>query len=280
MDILVNVINQKLTVAINNKTIVEGTQEFVRFVFNLSDDWDGLHPFAQFIQDGNAYNSYLNDDNAVYLPSEIKAGTCNMLLFGSAGEVKGTTNYVTLKIDESLLVSDASSTDITQSLYDQMIAYVDNYTSTMTAAITTLSNNIGTLGNLTTDAKSTVVAAINEVDSHADTANTNIGTMGNLTTDAQDTLVNAINEVDEHADTANTNIGTISSLTTDAKTNLVSAINEVDNHADTANTSIGTLASLKTTAKTNLVSAINENFDTIDAMGNIVGLSYTVVSTW
>lgn len=50
MDILVNVANQKLKIATNLKSLVAGTQEFVRFVFNLTGDWDDLLTFAQFRQ--------------------------------------------------------------------------------------------------------------------------------------------------------------------------------------------------------------------------------------
>lgn len=70
-----------------------------------------------------------------------------------------------------------------------------------------LDEQIGTLSNLTTTAKGSAVAAINEVDSHADTAQNTadnnaaaIGTLSSLTTDAKGSLVEAINEVDSHAD--------------------------------------------------------------------------------
>ena len=78
MDILVNVANQKLKIATNLKSLVAGTQEFVRFVFNTSGDWDGLATFAQFRQNGVAYNQYLDDDKAAFLPSEIGVGTCTV----------------------------------------------------------------------------------------------------------------------------------------------------------------------------------------------------------
>ncbi|MBO7696940.1 MAG: methyl-accepting chemotaxis protein [Methanobrevibacter sp.] len=122
----------------------------------------------------------------------------------------------------------------------------------------TNTSSIGTLSNLTTEVKTNLVSAINEVDSHADTNANNIGTLTSLTTDAKTNLVSAINEVDSHTDTNTSNIGTISSLTTDVKTTLVGAINEVDSHTDTNTNNIGTLTSLTTTDKTNLVSAINE----------------------
>ena len=57
-----------------------------------------------------------------------------------------------------------------------------------------LAGNGENLATLTTDNKASLVLAINEVDSHTDTANTNIGTLSSLTTTAKDNLVNAINE--------------------------------------------------------------------------------------
>ena len=129
MDILVNVVNQKLKITTNLKNLVSGTQEFVRFVFNLSSDWDGLTTFAQFIQDGTAYNQLLDSDKSAYLPSDIKDGTVTMMLYGSGGNVIATTNYLTLKIDKNILIQNAQSTEITQSLYQQLVNAVTSYTT-------------------------------------------------------------------------------------------------------------------------------------------------------
>lgn len=60
-----------------------------------------------------------------------------------------------------------------------------------------------------------------------------IGDMTTLTTDEKTTLVGAINEVDAHADANKAEIGDLSGLTTDEKATLVGAINEVDSHANT-----------------------------------------------
>jgi len=98
--------------------------------------------------------------------------------------------------------------------------------------ITTLQGAVGTLTNLTTDAKTSLVAAINEVDSHANSANNNAGTLSNLTTDAKNNLVAAINEVDGHADSAATAIGDMTDLETTA-TDLVGAANELKDKLDT-----------------------------------------------
>lgn len=63
--------------------------------------------------------------------------------------------------------------------------------------ITLINTQIGTLGNLTTTDKSSVVNAINEVKGNTTTNATNIGTLSNLETSNKTTVVNAINEVVE-----------------------------------------------------------------------------------
>lgn len=125
MSINVNVVNQKMHIASHLDEIVAGSQNFVKFRFNLSDDWDGLVVFAQFKQNGVAYNQFLDEENIVCLPPEIQAGTCTMMLYGSYDTIIGTTNYLTLKITDNILVSDASSTDISESLYNQLVTMVD-----------------------------------------------------------------------------------------------------------------------------------------------------------
>lgn len=121
MTILVRVVNQKLKTTSNLKSLVSGSQEFVRFKFSLDSEWDDLIVFAQFIQDGTAYNQYLDENNCVYLPSEIVAGTFDLLIYGTGGDVIATTNYLTYTVDENALIADAQSTDITLSLYQQLI---------------------------------------------------------------------------------------------------------------------------------------------------------------
>ena len=121
MEIFVNVTNQKLSITSSFCNVVSGSQEFVKFKFILGQEWNGLLTFAQFTQNGHAYNSYLDANNCAYLPSEIQGGTCTLMLYGADGTVKATTNYLTLKVENSALISDASSTDISQSLYDQLV---------------------------------------------------------------------------------------------------------------------------------------------------------------
>lgn len=95
-----------------------------------------------------------------------------------------------------------------------------------------------------------------------------IGEMNTLKTNAKDTLVKAINEVFDEIASTNATIGDLSTLTTDEKTTIVGAINEVDNHADTAqqtadnatelaNTGISKAEQAQTTAN-NAVATANE----------------------
>ena len=111
----------------------------------------------------------------------------------------------------------------------------------------------GALTSLTTSAKGTLVAAINEHD-------TEIGTLTSLTTSAKNNLVAAINEHD-------TELGNVGSLTTTAK-NVAGAINEHD-------TEIGDLTKLNTTNKTSLVNAVNEALQAVEVGGT--GSVVTVV---
>lgn len=74
-----------------------------------------------------------------------------------------------------------------------------------------------------------------------------IGEMNTLKTDAKDTLVKAINEVFDEIATTNATIGDLSALTTDEKTTIVGAINEVDEHANTAQQTADTATELANT---------------------------------
>lgn len=88
-------------------------------------------------------------------------------------------------------------------------------------------NPVGAISSLTTTVKSSIVNAINSLDS-------DVGTRTSLNTTADQDLVVAINEVFGH-------VGTIASLNTTANANLVVAINEVSNRAINVKDSDGTL---------------------------------------
>lgn len=103
----------------------------------------------------------------------------------------------------------------------------------------TNATSIGTLSSLTTEAKSTLVGAINEVDAHADTNASNIST--NTTNIASNT----------------SHIGTMTNLDTTEKSNLVGAVNElkvnIDNFNLTSYTTMTNLSGTNCTIGTNEV---------------------------
>lgn len=121
MDILINVAGQNLRTTTNNRRLVAGTREYIRFVFALSEDWSGLIIFAQFTQNGKSYNKYLNEDCSVTLPQEITDGEFELALQGNLDKVTAKSFPLIFEVERDPITSDASSTEITLSLYDQML---------------------------------------------------------------------------------------------------------------------------------------------------------------
>lgn len=140
MDISVTVEGQNMTTSYSQMSLALHSQQFVRFAFTLSSEWDNLTVFAQFIQDGVAYNQYLDSDNCAYLPSEIVKGYCYLMLYGTGSSVIGTTNSLLLTVHENHYIEDAQSTVISESLYQQL---VDRVASAMTS-FETLTRNVAT----------------------------------------------------------------------------------------------------------------------------------------
>ena len=107
MDIQVDVVNQKLKIVTNLKDLVAGTENFIRFVFDLSDEWDDMSSFVQFVQNGIPYNVSLDAHNCAFLPKEIEPGKCTMVLAGNSENKMAVTNYLTLTIDSNILITEA-----------------------------------------------------------------------------------------------------------------------------------------------------------------------------
>ena len=107
--------------------------------------------------------------------------------------------------------------------------------ATVNAPLGTIDAAIGNLATLTTTAKTSAVAALNEIDANADAAAAAVGTLASLTTTAKSSAVAAINELDGE-------IGSLASLSTTEKGSLVGAINEVaGGSVDLSNLPLGNL---------------------------------------
>jgi hypothetical protein len=96
------------------------------------------------------------------------------------------------------------------------LLYLDTQSRTLVGSINELRNDYigGDLGLLNTTDRTSLIDAINELDS-------DVGNKTSLTTSAKTNLVAAVNELDA-------DIGNKSLLTTANKTNLVAAVNEID----------------------------------------------------
>nr|DAN13720.1 MAG TPA: hypothetical protein [Caudoviricetes sp.] len=118
---------------------------------------------------------------------------------------------------------------------------------------------IGEMNTLKTNAKDTLVKAINEVFDEIASTNATIGDLSNLTTDEKTTIVGAINEVDEHADTAQ-------QTADNAKELANTGISKAEQAQATANGAVATANEAKTTAQTaetNANSAVDKANDAV-----------------
>ena len=134
----------------------------------------------------------------------------NIQYFGSTNK---TTHY-----DLSQYVASDKPTYLVD--YNQDMAKIDAGIYGAMSKATVNEANIGTMQDLTTSAKSSLVLAINEINTQLGTNTTNIG-------------INTSNIA-----TLGTNQGDLVNLMTVAKNNLVSAINELKGVNDTQNTEI------------------------------------------
>lgn len=122
---------------------------------------------------------------------------------------------------------------------------------------------IGEMNTLKTNAKDTLVKAINEVFDEIAATNATIGNLSTLTTDEKTTIVGAINEVDAHADTAQQTAET-------AQTTADNATTLANNAVATANGAVATANEAKTTAQTAETNA-NSAVDTANAANATAG---------
>lgn len=230
---------------------------------------------------GNSFFEYeiTNTDGVLYKKGALEISA--QFIEATLSETGGVKKVISQKV-KAIAINTAHVLDNigeeAEEYYSQYEQANNDAHAVLQTQITTNFNNIGTLQELTTDAKDDLVKAINEVDAHADANKSEIGDLSTLTTDEKTTIVGAINEVDAHADANKAEIGNLSALTTDEKTTLVGAINEVDNHADnattlannavaTANGAVATANEAKTTAQTaenNANSAVDKADNAID----------------
>lgn len=265
----------------DNSVIYRNTEpSYVTVAFRRADGDVIQHLMASPKTDttGKSFFEYeiTNTDGVLYKKGALEISA--QFIEATLSETGGVKKVISQKV-KAIAINTAHVLDNigeeAEEYYSQYEQANNDAHGVLQAQITTNFNNIGTLQDLTTDAKDDLVKAINEVDAHADANKSEIGDLSTLTTDEKTTIVGAINEVDQHADANKAEIGNLSALTTDEKATLVGAINEVDNHADnatvlannavaTANGAVATANEAKTTAQTAETNA-NSAVDTANA---------------
>lgn len=131
----------------------------------------------------------------------------------------------------------------------------------------------GDMGRIDTAIKNAADAAT-VADGKGDTANTNIGTMANLTTTEKSTLVGAINEVNSTAGTASTNAGTALSTANAAGAKADTALNDINKFnlssfsALTPTATIGTVSGADVSFATDSTSSIFKLYGTFNVSFN------------
>lgn len=150
MEIKINVTGQKMKVATNLKTYVSGSQRFVKFTFNFTDDsWSMFNnsQLSAYFKQGNTVISTSFDGNSVYLPSDIGVGECYLTLYGANNNIIGITEGLELKIKENYISTSPESTKMTSSFYEKLVEEYEFETlrtnaKTIVGAINELYNTI------------------------------------------------------------------------------------------------------------------------------------------
>ena len=202
-----------------------------------------------------------NTDGVLYKKGALEISA--QFIEATLSETGGVSRVISKKV-KAIAINTAHVLDNigeeAEEYYSQYEQANNDAHAVLQAQITTNFNNIGTLQELTTDAKEDLVKAINEVDAHADANKSEIGNLSTLTTDEKTTLVGAINEVDEHANTAQ--------QTADTATELANTgISKAEQAQATANGAVATANEAKTTAETaenNANSAVDKADNAID----------------
>lgn len=175
MDILVTVEGQKMKLASNQTHHIEGSSQFVKFVFDLSDEWVGLDTNVQFIQNGEAYGQKLDgsgNKKYAFLPNGITEGECKMVLYGGDGTIRATTNYIPLSIGKDISALSTLSENISRTDYEQALVELKQYVANggvteiaLNQAFSNAVNEIATEENVKQEIASGITIAKSEIES-------------------------------------------------------------------------------------------------------------------
>ena len=208
----------------------------------LRDTWSTI----KIDDDGNGSTKLTKNDGTQGPTINVDASSLNKKITRNTNSITALDNKIGSLSADGNYIKKANNVS-------QNLSALDNKVKANEGAITAVDNKIGSLsadGNYIKKANK-VAQNLSAIDEQVFKNETAIGTLSSLTTNEKTNLVGAVNEVKGTADTAlglaNTNkasIGTLTNLTTTEKGNLVGAINEVKGSVDAANTAIAGKANL------------------------------------
>lgn len=121
--------NQSVYPYSRGEQIADGSVDFVKIEFRPSREWDGYLMHAQFRQGVNVYTVLFDENNSVFLPSEITAGEVEISVFGYAEgrPNRGTSIPYTQIVRQSGFTSESSiPIPPTPDLYTQLLKEIDS----------------------------------------------------------------------------------------------------------------------------------------------------------
>ena len=128
---------------------VTGQSNFDKVGFRFDNAWDGMTKIAQFVQGSNRYNVAV-ENNECICPSELVKGCVFVRVRGySATDVIATANEIQIPVEQGFESGGVPPVPPTPDLYQKLLG--------------TVQDRIGDLDELKTEDKSSLVAAVNEV---------------------------------------------------------------------------------------------------------------------
>ena len=249
----------------------------------LRDTWSTI----KIDDDGNGSTKLTKNDGTQGPTINVDASSLNKKITRNTNSITALDNKIGSLSADGNYIKKANNVS-------QNLSALDNKVKANEGAITAVDNKIGSLsadGNYIKKANK-VAQNLSAIDEQVFKNETAIGTLSSLTTNEKTNLVGAVNEVKGTADTAlglaNTNkanIGTLTNLTTTEKGNLVGAINEVKGSVDAANTAIAgkadlDLGNISTAGETKIkdLASIKAGEVVADKLGAITSTNYVSAS--
>ena len=168
------------------------SQEFIRLNFSLSNEWYGLKTFCQFNQNSldKPINVYLDSGNSAYVPEAIRPGRFSIMLYGVKDVVIGTTHALQFTMVRNGYVSDATETELTESLYQQLIDDFKQYLADTTAQADRAASAAHTAANdAASKAESTLSGYVSDAKSAADIAEKSASQAQQMITNSEFTML-------------------------------------------------------------------------------------------